>query len=63
MATLPNLAISLLRLAGEPNVARGLRWASRNPIRTLALLACNLLGLLVSNECVPLRWSWRARYV
>jgi len=38
MATLRNLAIGLLRLAGETNIARGLRWASRSPARTLALL-------------------------
>jgi hypothetical protein len=38
MATLRNLAIGLLRLAGQTNIARGLRWASRNPARTLALL-------------------------
>ncbi|MGH3922443.1 MAG: ISAs1 family transposase [Pseudonocardiaceae bacterium] len=38
MATLRNLAIGVLRLAGETNIARGLRWASRNPSRALALL-------------------------
>lgn len=38
MATLRNLAIGALRLAGEANIARGLRWASRSPVRTLALL-------------------------
>lgn len=38
MATLRNLAISVLRLAGESNIARGLRWAGRDPARALALL-------------------------
>jgi len=38
MATLRNLAISALRLAGQTNIARGLRWASRDPARALALL-------------------------
>jgi DDE family transposase len=38
MATLRNLAISVLRLAGAANIAAGLRWAARAPARTLALL-------------------------
>jgi hypothetical protein len=38
MATLRNLAISMLRLAGETNIARGLRWTARDPARALALL-------------------------
>jgi hypothetical protein len=38
MATLRNLAISVLRLAGVTNIARGLRWAARTPARALALL-------------------------
>jgi hypothetical protein len=38
MATLRNLAISVLRLAGVANIAQGLRWAARAPARTLALL-------------------------
>jgi len=38
MAMLRNLAIGVLRLAGETNIARGLRWAGRDPSRALALL-------------------------
>jgi len=38
MATLRNLAISALRLAGQTNIARGLRWAGRDQGRALALL-------------------------
>jgi predicted transposase YbfD/YdcC len=38
MASLRNLAISLLRLAGHRNIARGLRWAGRDPTRALGLL-------------------------
>lgn len=38
MATLRNLAIGVLRLAGVTNIARGLRWAACAPIRALALL-------------------------
>lgn len=38
MATLRNLAIGVLRLAGETNIARGLRWAARDPARALVLL-------------------------
>jgi hypothetical protein len=38
MATLRNLAISVLRRAGATNIAAGLRWAGRNPTRTLGLL-------------------------
>jgi hypothetical protein len=38
MATLRNLAISVLRLAGVTNIAQGLRWAARAPARALALL-------------------------
>ncbi len=38
MATLRNLAISVLRLAGETNIAKGLRWATRDPARPLMLL-------------------------
>jgi hypothetical protein len=38
MATLRNLAISVLRLAGVTNIAAGLRWAARKPVRVLALL-------------------------
>ena len=38
MATLRNLAISVLRLAGVTNIAAGLRWAARKPARVLALL-------------------------
>lgn len=38
MATLHNLAIGVLRLAGAANIARGLRWDARTPARALALL-------------------------
>jgi hypothetical protein len=38
MATLRNLAIGVLRLAGVTNIARGLRWVARAPARALALL-------------------------
>jgi len=38
MATLRILAISLLRLAGHGNIARGVRWAGRDPTRAFVLL-------------------------
>jgi hypothetical protein len=38
MATLRNLVIGLLRLAGHASSARALRWIARNPARALALL-------------------------
>jgi hypothetical protein len=38
MATLRNLAIGVLRLASATNIAAGLRWAARAPVRALALL-------------------------
>lgn len=38
MASLRNLAISLLRLAGETNIAQGLRACARDPQRSLRLL-------------------------
>lgn len=38
MATLRNLAISLLRVAGFKSVARGLRWAAWDHTRALALM-------------------------
>jgi predicted transposase YbfD/YdcC len=38
MATLRNTIISLLRLAGWDNIAAGLRWCSRDPLRTAQLL-------------------------
>ncbi len=38
MASLRNLAISLLRQAGHRNIARGVRWAARDPTRALGLL-------------------------
>jgi predicted transposase YbfD/YdcC len=38
MATLRNLAIGVLRLAGRTNIASGLRWAARDYTRSLALL-------------------------
>ena len=38
MATLRNLAISVLRRAGATNIAAGLRGAGRNPTRALGLL-------------------------
>jgi hypothetical protein len=42
MATLRNLAISLLRLGGHDNIARGVRWTGRDPTGTRAL---GLLGV------------------
>jgi hypothetical protein len=38
MATLRNLAIGLLRLAGRTQIAPTLRWVNRDPARTLAFL-------------------------
>jgi len=38
MASLRNLVIGLLRLAGHARIARALRWIARNPTRALALL-------------------------
>jgi predicted transposase YbfD/YdcC len=37
-AGLRNLVIGLLRLAGQAEIARALRWIARNPARALALL-------------------------
>ncbi|MGH8885786.1 MAG: transposase [Egibacteraceae bacterium] len=38
MATLRNLAIGVLRLAGAANIAQGSRWAAWSPARSMALL-------------------------
>jgi hypothetical protein len=38
LATLRNVAISLLRLAGATNVAQATRWVGRDPARALALV-------------------------
>jgi hypothetical protein len=38
MASLRNLAISLLRLAGHRNIAQGVRWAGRDLTRAFGLL-------------------------
>ena len=38
MASLRNLVVGALRLAGHPNVAAALRHTSRDPPRPLALL-------------------------
>jgi hypothetical protein len=38
MASLRNLAVSLLRLAGQRNIACGVRWAARDPSRAFGLL-------------------------
>lgn len=38
MATLRNLAISLLRLAGATNICAGLRWVARDATRAAALV-------------------------
>jgi hypothetical protein len=38
MASLRNLTIGLLRLAGHVNIARGLRFIGRDPARALGLL-------------------------
>jgi len=42
MACLRNLAVSLLRLAGHPNIAQGVRWTGRDPTGTRAF---GLLGI------------------
>ncbi len=42
MATLRNLAISLLRLGGYDNIARGVRWTGRDRTGTRAFA---LLGI------------------
>ncbi|HUY23986.1 MAG TPA: hypothetical protein VMV09_01620 [Candidatus Saccharimonadales bacterium] len=39
LATMRNLAIGALRLAGTYNIAEGLRWVGRDPHRALSLLA------------------------
>ncbi len=39
MASLRNLAIGLLRLAGHTQIAPTLRWVNRNPARALAFLS------------------------
>jgi len=38
MATLRNLAISLLRLAGAPCIAKAVRWCARRPERSMRLI-------------------------
>ena len=38
MASLRNLVLGLLRLAGHASTTRALRWVARNPARALALL-------------------------
>ena len=38
LATLRNLAMSLLRLAGVNNIAEALRWIARDPHRSATLL-------------------------
>ena len=38
MACLRNLAVSLLRLAGQRSIATGVRWAGRHPTRAFGLL-------------------------
>jgi hypothetical protein len=38
MASLRNLAVGALRLAGQPNLAAALRHTGRDPARPLALL-------------------------
>ena len=38
MATLRNIAIGLLRLAGHTQIAPTLRWVNRNPACALAFL-------------------------
>jgi hypothetical protein len=38
MASLRNLAISALRLTGHTNIAAALRWAARDPARSLQVL-------------------------
>ena len=41
MASLRNLAISILRLAGHTNIARALRHTARAPARVLKLVMIN----------------------
>lgn len=62
MATLRNLAIGLLRLAGQTNIARGLRWAhGARPARSRCW-ACNPPGLPSSQTSAHRSaGSWRAR--
>jgi len=38
LATMRNLAIGALRLAGNDNIAQALRWVARDPHRALSLL-------------------------
>jgi len=45
LATLRNLAISLLRLAGFTNIAKGLRWVAWDVARGLAVLEGQLTVL------------------
>ena len=41
MASLRNLAISALRIAGHTNIAAALRWAARDHTRPLTILGIN----------------------
>jgi hypothetical protein len=38
MASLRNLAVGLLRQAGQANIASGVRWVGRDPTRAFGLL-------------------------
>jgi aryl-alcohol dehydrogenase-like predicted oxidoreductase len=40
LATLRNLAISILRLAGATNITAALRWVARDPTRAVRLIGC-----------------------
>jgi predicted transposase YbfD/YdcC len=52
MASLRNLAIGRLRLAGHRNIARGLRWAGRDPSRAFwAARRLILLGFAIPWTC------------
>ncbi len=43
MASLRNLAIGTLRIAGRTNIAAGLRWVARDPARVLTFLGLTQL--------------------
>jgi Transposase DDE domain len=58
MATLRNLAIGLLRLAGHTQIAPTLRWVNRNPARALAFLGLPRTAN-TPNPITPRPWTPR----
>jgi hypothetical protein len=60
MATLRNLAIGLLRLAGHTQITPTLRWVNRNPARALAFLSLPM-NPLTPNPITPRPWTPRER--